>query len=277
MQHHGISSTSALALLWADGKIHRGALAKKYLKDLELGPGRGLLSRCNQVWPHYGEVIKNRKDCILRLTRETVEKGAEQVVILGAGMDPLSLEVCQSSQKTRVFEVDFENMGAKSGLIKRTDPSLGRRICCITADISRPNTVMRGLAEAGWRRNRQTLIILEGISYYLAAEKLWGMIKRFGTVDQSSQVILEYLLPGSDVQKSRAGIADQVFHIISADFDLAQITRYNVAGIKAHVRRIDGVVTGHYEMKGMEKNRTGKNRYFKTRKSGWIEVCRFSA
>ncbi len=276
VQRHGISSTSALALLWTDGKIHRGASARKYLEKLRLNSGKELLSKCNRVWPHYGEVIKNRKSCILELAGEIVRGGVGQIVTLGAGMDPLSLEVCEMSQKARVFEVDFENMGVKSGMIKKISPSLGRRICCITADISRPNTVMRKLVEDGWAKNRRTLVILEGISYYLAEERLWDMIRKFSTLDQRNRVILEYLLPSSDVQKNRAGIPNRIFHIIARDFDLAGIVRYSISDIRARVRRMGGEVTGHHTMREMEKNRTCENRYFKTKKSGWIEICRLS-
>ncbi len=277
MHPRKLSPTSSLVLLWAEGQVYASDPSKRFLDGIRLDSGRALLSKCNQIWPHYGEVIKNRKHCVLDLARRSITgDGIGQVIILGAGADPLSLELCSYSKEIRVFEIDYDGMDTKAALIQSAAPALGDSVSCITADISRPGTVIRRLVEHGWEDGRPSLAIIEGVSYYLSAEDLWGLIGRFGTEDHANAVILEYLLPSCMVAKNRAAIPDRVFQAILDHFGLEGVTRYSAARIRELLRSAGGVLRDHYDMGGMERSRTSQNRHFGARGSGWIEVCRFS-
>ena len=57
-----LSSTSALVLLWSIENKDENSLSSKYLEFLNLDSAKDLHSKCNQIWPFYSEVIKNRKN-----------------------------------------------------------------------------------------------------------------------------------------------------------------------------------------------------------------------
>ena len=271
---HKLSDTSALVLLWTKGEVHNGPLSSQYLQLLKLDAGKKLLSKCNQVWPFYAEVIKNRKQCILDAVNSSIEKNnVKQVVILGAGMDPLSLEIIDKYKNIEIFEIDYSNMDVKRKIIKQIDNNLIKSIKLITGDLTKPNQILKSLNNSGWNKNAITLVIAEGISYYLTEDSLWNIFKLFKTRKNKNQLLIEYLVPHDAISKKRAIIPDQIFYMISTNMDLSYITRYDVNKIKTKLKNLNGRIMKSYTMQEMEKNRTGKNYHFKLTKSGWIEIC----
>ncbi len=268
-----LSSTSALVLLWTNGEIHTSHFAQKFLSMLNLDSGREILEQCKKLWPHYPEILKNRKSCILDLTKNNIlENKIEQIVILGAGLDALSLEICSHSKKYRVFEIDAKNMDVKRDLIRDVHLSLVDSISCIDLNLSESNKIIPNLIKHGWNKNMPSLIIIEGLSYYLSEDQLWRIIGEFKSENQNNHVVLEYLLPANRIPNEWLEIAEYPFNLISRDANLSSITRYDVEDIKIHLKKINAKLFTHYEMKAMEKERTFQNALF-DQQSGWIEIC----
>ena len=66
------------------------------------------------------EEISNRKYGISKFSKEFLSNHTDtQVVILGAGLDPRSLEVAETFPKTIVFDVDMENRDIKKKITGR--------------------------------------------------------------------------------------------------------------------------------------------------------------
>lgn len=277
MQPRKLSPTSSSVLLWMDGRIYESDFSQKFLDRVNLDSGRELMSKCDQVWPHYGMVIRNRKHCILNLTKHILKDSTiRQMVILGAGVDPLSIEMCSYFKELKVFELDYDCMDLKTSIIQSIDPGLADSISCITVDISKPDKVIEQLTAHGWR-NEPSLVIAEGISYYLPSEEFWNLIGRFKTNTHDNKIILEYLLPDVDIAEDRATIPNRIFEIIFDHLKTeTNVTKYNIGKINGHLQRLDGVLSNRYKMMDMEKNRTGQNRHFPSENSGWIEICCFS-
>lgn len=272
-----LSSTSAFVLLLTDGEIHKSNIAKKFLSLLDLELGRDLLIKCTQFWPHYGEVAKNRKSCILNLAKNIISKDKiTQIIIFGAGLDALSLEICSFSKRCKVFEIDIANMKTKNKLIRSTEPSLVDYIKCIGMDITRSKNIIKNLSKHGWNDNVPSLIIFEGISYYLSETTLWEIVENFKTKDHRNRMVLEYLLPHDKISKEWLQIAESPFNLIATNANLARITRYTINNIIRHVKKLNGHILQRYKMKQMEKDRTLQNTFFKTEQSGWIEICEIS-
>ena len=271
---HKLSATSALVLLWTKGEIHTSNISSQYLKVLKLKEGEKLLSKCDQVWPFYSEVIKNRKQCILDIVRNSIKKNQiKQIVILGAGMDPLSLEIVDENKNVKIFEIDYSNTSVKQKIIEDIDYDLRNSIKLINGDLTKPKIILKNLLKFGWNKKNRTLVIAEGISYYLSENSLWNVFKIFETENNRNQLVMEYLVPHEDISKRRAIIPDQIFYMISTDMELLSITRYDVNKIKKRLKDLNGKIVKSYTMKEMEKNRTGKNYHFRRAKSGWIEAC----
>lgn len=268
-----LSSTSAFVLLLSDGQVHTSDATKKFLKLLDLESARPFAQKCNNFWPHYSEVIKNRKTCIYNLARQTVAEKVEQIVIFGAGFDTLSLEAATWNDTTRIFEIDTDNMDAKTHLIDLVDASLAQRISCITADMRSPDALIPALLQQGWRSDVPSLLIFEGISYYLKKQILWGIIGKFAS--GKNRVILEYLLPDSRIQKDIIPIARYPFDLITTETHLDHAVTYDISMIASKVKSLGSRILQHYTMQQMEKQRTLQNKIFTPRMCGWIEICMF--
>ncbi len=275
-----LDATSPLVILWANGTIHTSKSSKKYLKLLDLSSGKALLSQCNQIWPHYGEVIKNRKKCILNLILDNIlRKKITQVAVLGSGLDALSLEIASRVKGVTVYETDATQMDLKRSLIKQADPKLCNSIKCITSDLTDTQKTLDDLVENGWDGSKPSVLIFEGISYFLTEKNLWNLIGMFKTKNQQNVLLLEYLLDASLVSKDRSKISGQVFDAIQKGTGLGNttlVTRYMRDQIECNLEKFGGRVTLQYTMKDMEKDRVGHNIHFKTSKSGWIEICQIS-
>ena len=270
-----IASTSALVLLWADGAVHSSHTAKKFLHALDLQSGKELLEKCNRFWPHYYTVIQNRKSCILELAKNTVlQNKVKQIIILGAGYDALSLEICSWSKSCKVFEIDAANMETKNTLIRSVDSSLADQIKCIALDIGKPNQITKSLGKHGWDKEMPSLIVIEGLSYYTSKSNLYDIVDKFKTTNQSNHIILEYLLPHDSIPKKWQAISQYPFDLIAKYCNLDYITRYDVYEITTHLKEMGGIISQHYTSSEMAKNQTLQNSIFGSGNNGWIEICK---
>ena len=275
-QAAALSDTSALVLLWAQGTVHTSSDSRAYLNMLDLGSGGALLSRCNAVWPHYDQVIKNRKKCVLDLALQHMRQGrTSQVAIFGAGLDALSVELASTTRRRdlRIYDVDAANMGLKDRLIgESTSDAVRRSVRCVEAELSDPRAVARSLQESGWDGLKPSILIFEGISYYLSRENLFELIGLFASGRTHQNVaILEYILRQDRISRHRRHIPNRVFDAIM-DQRNAQITRYAKDEITLCAENVGGKIVKNYNQKEMEKSRCGGNRHFKTDCSGWINV-----
>jgi O-methyltransferase involved in polyketide biosynthesis len=86
-----------------------------------------------------------RKKCLTKLAREALANGATQVVILGAGFDPLAAELCQEFHAAQFWEIDHPATQAHK---------------------------TKRLAQAGFNSSQPTFWIAEGLLMYLPAPKV---------------------------------------------------------------------------------------------------------
>jgi len=280
-----MSSVSSLILLWARPPAYTSPAATAYLRLLDLSDGEELLSRCDTIWPQYGEVIKNRKSQILNLVlNEAGGRRKSQAVVFGSGVDALSLEVASREDGVTVYEVDRDGMDAKQRLITRcAGRRISSRICCVTADLVDADAVMAALRGNGWQESMPSILVFEGISYWIPERRLFGLISRFATSDRSNTLVLEYLVRRNLIADDRAHIPELVFGEVQKEIrsETAQSrrgpapspARYDTARIQDLLGDAT-TVTDVFTLRDMERGRIGRNVYFETDKSGWIEVCR---
>lgn len=263
-----LSSTSALVLLWVRQECYSSENAKKYLSLLDLSAGNDLYEQCQQICPYYDEVIKNRKFGVFDLIKKSLSGGIgiRQLVIAGAGLDALGIEVACCYPHTRIFELDLDNMDIKSGLLSEIGGVSKSSIACINADLSNASDTLARLMEHGWDPNLSTLLVLEGISYYLAP----NTIRKLVEIINPDRVIFEFLRPAEKVIPERARIAAEIFGLIARLCGCPDIFRYD----HAEIGSLFGLsVLTRYRMEQLESMRIGLSRYFPSEESGWIEVC----
>ena len=262
-----LGPTSALVLLWSGSGLYETDNAQKFWSKLDLSEGNEIYGICNSVWEGYGEVIKNRKWRILSWSKEVLASGdITQVVIIAAGFAPMGIELGSLYPQSSVFELDKFNMEAKSELC----PSI-ENLHCITADVTDQAQCQSTLVAHGWNPAKPTLLVCEGISYYIADSDSRNMWKLFTLT--GSRCIFEYLVPQENIAANRRYIPDGVFNAILAYCDVTNpITRWS----QELLEKEGGIkILKHNCLSDMELERTGKSDYFPKADDGWIEIAMF--
>lgn len=261
-----LSSTSALVLLWAGREHLRGASARAYLDRLDLEEGRALLAACDAACPYYAEVIRNRKHGVREFVKGCIAEAgvsATQVVIAGAGLDPLGIDLVETHPGLRVFEVDRENMSRKADAVSATG---GVPPVFVEADLGDVAAVSGSLRFAGWNPLQSTVLVLEGITYYLEPATLRALADAL----RPRAVVAEYLKPADRIDALRASIPDAVFGRIAGDCALPAIHRHDADGLAV---LLGMRLRDRRGMMELERARTNANRWFPADASGWIEVA----
>ena len=121
-----------------------------------------------------------------------LRRGAEQVVILGAGFDSRAYRI-PGIGRTRVFEVDLPAIQAeKKTAVARRLGDLPPHVTFVPIDFS-VDTLDRALPAAGFRAVR-TFMICEGVTHYLSAadvDTLLGYVARNGVA--GSELVFTYI------------------------------------------------------------------------------------
>ncbi|MDP6526325.1 MAG: class I SAM-dependent methyltransferase [Kiritimatiellia bacterium] len=190
----------------------------------------------------------------------------QQLVIAGAGFDALGIEVMEFHPHVKVFELDRDNMSIKSSIFEELNNGSSKGITLIDVDLLNTSAVYRSLAAHGWKPTEPTVLLLEGISYYLPADT----IQRLVQVIKPGRLILEFLKQDEDIAPDRISIPNEVFGTISRLCGLSHIRKYNYSQLEQLLSNLS-IVT-KCSMKRLEELRTGSNRFFPTEDSGWIEV-----
>jgi O-methyltransferase involved in polyketide biosynthesis len=267
---HPLADTSALVLLWCGKEIYRSGAVERYARRLDLRNGEELLQRCNAVWPDYGSVIRYRKLCIGETACSILrEGGIRQVIIPAAGFSMLGIELAALFPELDVFELDRDYMEVKQELTSGLPYAENSRLHCLTADIGDIRGSVSMLAGAGWKRSEPSLLIIEGISYYLPKE---AIRKQWEIVADGSPVILEYLVPDAAVDITRRYIPEKIFReIMTCCSSNSPITCWSEEELGTEKT----VTLKHcFSLSDIEKNINGiKNKLFSERKKGWIEIA----
>ena len=268
-----LSATSALVLLWARGFHYAHPKTQLYLDKLKLNEGRYLYEHIqNTIWPHYSEIIHNRKFGILKYCEKYLAKNRNesvQIIIAGAGFDPLGLDLISRYPNVQVYEIDREGMTIKAEIINSLprEPESTNELKLITADLNEITTIHQQLLDVGWTETKKTLLLFQGISYYLSSEILKALIFQINP----TTLLIEYLNWEQIRLPEYRNIARSVFSTIAKSCKgVGEIQTYNPNTLETLLNPY--TVTKHWTLKQLEYDRTQKNHFFKEENDGWIEI-----
>ena len=269
-----LDHTAALVTSWAAPLYEQGPTAA-FVDQLDLSQGQELLARCHDVCPWYGEVIRDRKHFLRHLIQRELATRAQQcqVVIPAAGVSPLALELLlsQPDRVTKVIEVDIAGAAEKHRLYSAVAPHLANRIACITADITAAGFSAEMLeVEGGYQPDAPTIVLFEGISYYITEAQLRHAMGVFRSAQQQNLIILEHLLPCALVNEARRSIPSGIFRTIGTYAGLSNIRCYSPGDVESLFQSLRGSNVRHYSSTDMERLRNEKPRRFVEDGDGWI-------
>jgi methyltransferase (TIGR00027 family) len=121
-----------------------------------------------------------RKKCIRELVRSALSKGVAQVVILGAGFDPLSSELQREFPTAAFWEIDHP---ATQRHKVRACSEIGiERVHFVAVDLSTAGLDTEALISSGFEAARRTFWIAEGLLMYFPADIVSSLMKTLSTL-----------------------------------------------------------------------------------------------
>jgi O-methyltransferase involved in polyketide biosynthesis len=270
-----ISATSALVLNWTDPALWQTPLAAEYMRGLDLGEGRSLLEQFSgeENFMHTQTVSCRKffmkKTVCAFLERLLRENRSGQVVILAAGLAPLSAEIASLFPSSAVFDVDIHNMPEKRKLLGSRASNIAFCECDIT-DIEKLDAA---LASAGFRKEEPAIAVLEGIIYYLAPAALRNILAYFSGI--RAAVVGEFGLKPESVNEATRPHLLSAFKKIQGTVNLESVTFYSDESIAALLRDSGYESATLHNFQPIQKERTGEEFPFVSPDSSWIKA--FSA
>jgi methyltransferase (TIGR00027 family) len=134
-----------------------------------------------------------RKRFVEEEVEAAIAAGAEQLLVVGAGLDTLTLRLAPRHPRVRMVEIDHPATQAvrrKALATIGTPAGLG----LLAADLSR-TTLAEVLAEdGGWRRDAPTFVVAEGLLMYLAEPDVGRFLDGLGSIaGPGSRLLFSYV------------------------------------------------------------------------------------
>ena len=121
-----------------------------------------------------------RKKCIRELARSALANGVDQVVIVGAGFDPLSFELQREFPTARFWEIDHP---ATQRHKVRACSEIGiERVHFVAVDLSAAGLDREALISSGFDPAKRTFWIAEGLLMYFPADVVSSLMKTLSTL-----------------------------------------------------------------------------------------------
>lgn len=141
----------------------------------------------------YEYVIARTKTIDAEFKR-ALGQGFEQILIFGAGFDSRGIRLASNAKNVRIFELDAPlTQGAKIERYNQKRIKIPDNLVFVPIDFDRESLHKR-LSQEGFKRDRPTLFILEGLIMYLQPESVdstFRVIKEFSGA--GSRIVFDYI------------------------------------------------------------------------------------
>ncbi|MGB9108708.1 MAG: SAM-dependent methyltransferase, partial [Telluria sp.] len=139
-----------------------------------------------------------RKRLLRQHAQAALGAGCTQVIVLGAGLDTLCLELKERRPDLRCIEIDHPATQAiKRSAMKLADVG-GNAIDFIGADLARQELAALLNAHPGFRAEARTLFVAEGLLMYMPLDAVRRLFVQMATAVPDSQVAFTWFEPLAD-------------------------------------------------------------------------------
>lgn len=261
-----ISDTSALVLNWTSPEIWKSSNAQNYFSKLDLSAGDELLKKFDIIENFmHTQAVTNRKFFVRKNAVEFLGKNPQgQVIILGAGIAPLSVELTSLYPESIIFDVDKYQMKLKKQCLNGSCPNIN----FIECDVTNIEKLHKYLNEYGWNRNQPMILIMEGIIYYLPEEELRNILKFFA--ESNSLFVCDFGINLEMVHENNRKYGTEVFQKIIDEIRLDSVSFYEPDYFLKMVRDCGFKLPRRFTMRDIQIERTENPGPFDFEEPGWI-------
>ena len=265
-----ISSTSALVLNWTDMNLYQGEKVKSFISNLDLSEGDVLMNAldADQHYMHTRAVSARKfymsTNATLFLEQCEKDNIEGQVLIMAAGISPLSIALAERFPTAAIFDLDLYLMEEKKEILKNEIPNVSF-IKCDLENIEFWNTE---LIRHKFDYKKKTIAIFEGIVYYLKQETLMNMFKWCSL--NNIEILGDYCIHPDQIDIHYQKYPEEVFSVIQKKLNLPPIVFYNKMEF-AELLVKSGFKDFEIEsLPDIHLKRTGEIKPFAIENSGWI-------
>ena len=138
-----------------------------------------------------------RKKCIAGLVRSALTNGTTQVVVVGAGFDPLSLELHLNFPASEFWEIDHP--ATQRHKVRACSEIGTERLHFVAIDLSATGLDREELIKRSFDPTHRTFWIAEGLLMYLRPEKVSSLMRTLSSLSTpGSQVAFTFMEKGGD-------------------------------------------------------------------------------
>lgn len=265
-----ISATSTLVLNWTDSKLWQSSETLTYNQQLDLSEGEPLFKLFSEeeTFMHMQAVSGRKyfmKKSVCGFLEELSKQGESgQVIILAAGLAPLSVEIASLFPTCMVFDADKYLMDEKKALVNGK-PS---NIEFIDCDITDLNSLKDKLLNHNFKLDKLSIAVMEGIIYYLPADSLKNIL-HFLNKNNVTFVGDFCLKPELVNEKTRFYLTD-VFRKIKDEVQLDFINFYSAEEITELLKEAGYKKVSVLNMQQIQEVRVGDKNPFSEKNSCWV-------
>jgi O-methyltransferase involved in polyketide biosynthesis len=269
-----ISATSALVLNWTSKEIWKSRNAQEYFAGLDLSEGETLLRKFDEQERYmHTQSVTNRKYFVIKYSVEFLNKclgenEQGQVLILAAGIAPLSVELASRFPESIVFDIDMYSMIEKQKELNGICPNINFIECDIT-DIELLKVKLIG---SGWNPGKPSILITEGITYYLLETDLRNVFSFFA--NHHAVLIADFVLKPESINAKNRVYGVEVFRKIQESVGLEYVNFYEPAYFIKMVSDCGFTNPGRFTMDAIQYERTGQKDPFDFEEPGWISMVK---
>lgn len=190
-----VGVTAAMVMRLTGDEAAHTEPGRTYVGMLDTESGRGMADHVASQWPHARVHFVLRKWQLwtwMNAIAVNTPSVGQQVVVMGSGWSATGLDWAHHSTDARIWEVDLHHQGDKEALIHRHFPVASSRMRLIEADLSNLGLLLAGLRANGWRADRPTLWVAEGLAYYLAPDRFASLLRAALTFHPSNRAVVEF-------------------------------------------------------------------------------------
>ena len=161
------------------------------------------------------EYVIARTKYIDSIFQKAISHEFDQILLFGAGFDSRGIRFAHQHNSTKIFEMDMPiTQNAKIKQLKRRGIEINPNIFFISIDFDR-DSIGDKLLDSGFKKNKKSLFILEGLLMYLddeAVNTTFQTINEFAGV--GSEVVFDYVyssvLRGENLYYGESGMLQRL-------------------------------------------------------------------
>ena len=182
----------------ADLLVASGAVGETAIRFARTQRAVSIYEAFDWMLPGQFDAFAHRKAFCELQVRKSIEEGAKQVLVLGAGYDTLGWRLAPEFPGVIFFEIDHPATAQYKSIGIKT---MGQRenLCLIAEDLGRRKLVDVLTTNEIWDQSPQTVFIAEGLVMYLPAEAVRELFCQCALIaGANSRIAFSYIPAGAD-------------------------------------------------------------------------------